>query len=167
MSSQWDALWQRIVYNLITAQPLSILRLRQNGRHFPEDILRCIFLNENVWIAIKFSKKFVPKGLINNIPALVQIMAWHRPGAKPLSEPMLVSLLTHICVTPPQWVKVGKDILHLALMGEIWRADLPVTLVTLIQDQFFRFYKQSFNIHFTDFFAAVECRWAAVGCKPT
>ena len=36
--------------------------------------------------------------------ALVQIMAWRRPGDKPLSEPMMVSLLTHICVTRPQWV---------------------------------------------------------------
>ena len=41
---------------------------------------------------------------MNNIPALVQIMAWRRPGDKPLSEPMMVSLLTHICVTRPQWV---------------------------------------------------------------
>ena len=38
------------------------------------------------------------------IPSLVQIMAWRRPGDKPLSEPMMVSLLTHICVTGPQWV---------------------------------------------------------------
>ena len=52
--------------------------------------------------SIKFSLKFVPKGPINNIPALVQIMAWRRPGDKPLPEPTLVSLLTHICVTRPQ-----------------------------------------------------------------
>ena len=31
-------------------------------------------------------------------------MACRRPGDKPLSEPMMVSLLTHICVTRPQWV---------------------------------------------------------------
>ena len=31
-------------------------------------------------------------------------MAWRRPGDKPLSEPMMVKLLTHICVTRPQWV---------------------------------------------------------------
>ena len=55
------------------------------------------FLNKNVRISIKISLKFVPKGPINNIPALVQIMAWHRPGDKPLSEPMMVKLLTHIC----------------------------------------------------------------------
>ena len=41
---------------------------------------------------IKNSLKFVPKGPINNIPALVQIMAWRRPGDKPLSEPMSLSL---------------------------------------------------------------------------
>ena len=80
------------------------MRPRQNGWHFPDDILKCIFLNENIWILIKISLKFVPKGPINYIPALVQIMAWRRPGDKPLSEPMMVSLLTHICVTRPQWV---------------------------------------------------------------
>ena len=71
---------------------------------FPDDIFKCILLNENVWISIKISLKFVPKGPINNIQALVQIMAWRRPGDKPLSEPMMVSLLTHICVTRPQWI---------------------------------------------------------------
>ena len=43
-------------------------------------------------------------GRINNIPALVQIMAWRRSGDKPLFEPMMVTLLMHICVTQPQWV---------------------------------------------------------------
>ena len=51
-----------------------------SGRHF-----KCIFLNENAWILIKNSLKFVPNGLINNSPALIQIMAWRRPGDKPLS----------------------------------------------------------------------------------
>ena len=80
------------------------MRPRQNGCQFADDIFKCILLNENVWIRIKDSLKFVPKVPINNIPALVQIMAWRRPGDKPLSEPMLVSLLMHICVTLPQWV---------------------------------------------------------------
>ena len=77
----------------------------QNGRHFSDDHLKCIFLNENIWILINISLKFVPKGRSNNIPALVLIMAWRRLGYKPLSEPVLVGLLTHICVTWPQWVK--------------------------------------------------------------
>ena len=84
---------------------INTLRPRQNGRHFADDISKWILLKENVWFSIKISLKFVPKGQINNIPALVQIMAWRRPGDKPLSEPMTVSLLTHICVTWPQWIK--------------------------------------------------------------
>ena len=48
-----------------------------------DDIFKYIFLNENVWISIKTSLNFVPKGPINNnIPALVQIMAWRQQGGK-------------------------------------------------------------------------------------
>ena len=67
------------------------LRPRPNRRHFTDDIFKCIFKN-------------VPNVRINNIPALVHIMTRRRPGDKPLSESMIVSLLTHICVTRPQWV---------------------------------------------------------------
>ena len=59
--------------------------------HFPEDIFKSIFLNENCCILIKIALKYVHQGPINTIPALVQIMAWHRPGDKPLSEPMMVT----------------------------------------------------------------------------
>ena len=69
------------------------------------DIFICILENENEWISPRISLTFVPKVRINNIPVLVQIMAWRRPGDKPLSEPMMVSLLTHISVTRTQWVK--------------------------------------------------------------
>ena len=51
------------------------LRPRQNGRHFADDTFKRIVLNENIGILIKISLKFVPKGPINNIPALVQVMA--------------------------------------------------------------------------------------------
>ena len=91
--------------NFIVFWPfLNTLRPRQNGRPYPDDIFKRIFFNQNVWISIKISLKFVPEVRINNIPALIQIMAWCRPGDKPLSEPMMISLLTHICVTRPQWV---------------------------------------------------------------
>ena len=83
---------------------INTLRPRKNGRHFADDIFKRIFLNENVCILLKISLKFISKGPINNIPAMVQIMACRRPGDKPLSEPMLVGSLTHICVTRPQWV---------------------------------------------------------------
>ena len=89
----------------LTIDPaFNTLRPRQNGRHFVDDVFKCIFLNENMWILLKISLKFVPKGPINNIPSLVQIMSWRRPGDKSLSEPMMVSLLTHICVPRPQRV---------------------------------------------------------------
>ena len=105
----------------ITTLATDTLRLEQNGFHFADNILthwsrdkmavifqttfcKCIFVNENVGISIKISLKFVPKCQINNIPALVQIMAWRRLGDKPLSEPMTVSLLMHICISQPLWV---------------------------------------------------------------
>ena len=85
---------------------INTLRQRQNGRHFADDTFNRIFVNENFRISIEFSLKFVPKGPINNIPALVQIVAWRRPGDKPLSESMMVRLLTQICVTRPQCVNM-------------------------------------------------------------
>ena len=51
------------------------LRPRQNDHHFPDDIFKHIFLNENAWILIKISLKYVPKGPINNITASFQITA--------------------------------------------------------------------------------------------
>ena len=85
------------------------LRPRQNGRHFADDTFKRIFLKENVRISIKISLKFVPKSPIDNIPAFCQIMVWCRPGDKPLSLAMMVSLLTHICVAGPQWVNFAVN----------------------------------------------------------
>ena len=85
-------------------QWLNTLRPRENWHHFADDIFKYSFLNENVWNPITISLQFVPKVPINNIPALVQLMTWRRPNDKPLSEPMVVSLPTHICITRPQWV---------------------------------------------------------------
>ena len=98
----------RLNHAYTTYRWLNTLRPRQNGRHFPDNIFKWIFLNENIWISINISLKFVPRGLIDNIPTLVQVMAWRRPGDKPLSEPMMVRLPTHICVTRPQWVNVKR-----------------------------------------------------------
>ena len=49
----------------------NILRPRQNFRKSAGDMFKCIFLNENVWISLKISMKFVHKVRINNIPALL------------------------------------------------------------------------------------------------
>ena len=106
--------WTGSLAHLCTTSPQRVnsLRSRQNGRYNADDIFKCIFLNDNVWFLTKISLKFVPKGPINNIQALVLIMAWRRPGDKPLSEPITVSLLTHICVTRPQWAKIYKRLLY-------------------------------------------------------
>ena len=68
-------------------------------------IFRTTFSNAFSWMKMYkfcFRLSLFP---INNISALVQIMAWRRPGDELLSEPMMVSLLMHICVTPPQWFR--------------------------------------------------------------
>ena len=80
--------WRTHMHHLATMCVIT-LRLKQICRHFAYGILKCIFLNENAWISLKIWLKFVPKDQINNILALVQIMAWRRPGDKPLSEPMM------------------------------------------------------------------------------
>ena len=102
-SRLWNFWWIK------TYTTFNTLRLRQNGHNFAEEVFKCIFWNENVWISLKISLKFVPRGQINNFPALVPIMAWHRPGDKPLSEPMMVNLLTHICISQPQWGSVIRS----------------------------------------------------------
>ena len=90
-------LWYHAYDNNSLAPLLYQIEAETNCRHSPDDIL-----NRNARISLKISLKFVPKVRINNIPALVQIMAWRRPGAKPLAEPMMVSLLTRIGVNRPQ-----------------------------------------------------------------
>ena len=100
--NQW---WISSKTHIFRGRWVNTLRLRQNGCHFADAIFKCIFLNENLWILLEISLKFIPKFPINNITALVQIMAWCQPGNKPLSEPMMLSLLTHICITLPLWVK--------------------------------------------------------------
>ena len=53
------------------------------------DIFKHIFFNENIRISIQISLKFVPEGLIDNMSALVQVMAWRWKGDKPLPEAMM------------------------------------------------------------------------------
>ena len=117
------------------------LRPGLNRRPFADDIFKCIFLNENEWILPMISLKFVPKVRINNIPALVQIMAWRRLGDKPLSELMMVGLLTHICITRPQWVKYNAGLADLYLSSLI-----GYMLVTVLVDTFSIFISKTVRV---------------------
>ena len=59
----------------VRSKAINTLRPRQNGHPSTDNIFKCIFLGENVWILIEISLKFVPMDSLNNIPALVQITA--------------------------------------------------------------------------------------------
>ena len=124
----------------LSVQSVNTLRPGQNGRRYPDDIFKCIFLNENICIPINISLKFVPKGQIKNIPSLVQIMAWRRPGDKPLFEPMLVNLVTHICITRPQWVNngrhVGFGLLQICLLiSPLWKFLMMKKYLLIFDDE--------------------------------
>ena len=87
----------------------------------------------------EFLLKFVSKGQINDIPALVQIMAWRRPGDKPLSEPMMVSLTTHICVTRLQWVNESDIFLNRLKYTMCWPdGDYVVACMQCFCPEYFR-----------------------------
>ena len=116
---------RNILFSLITQGILSLslntLRPKQNGCTFPDDIFKCIFLmkiykfrlmlhcqwSNYQWSMVQLS---MVNGTIINIQALVQIKAWRLPGYKPLFQPMMVSLLTHIRVTRPQRVNGIRNI---------------------------------------------------------
>ena len=92
-----------IIISLLAWSPRTVLitgiktsRLRRNGWHFPDDILKWIFLNWNIRISIEISLNFVPRGLNDNIPPLVQVMAWRQLGDWQLSELRMVRSLTHL-----------------------------------------------------------------------
>ena len=76
--------------------PVNTLRPRKYGCHFGDNSFKCMFLNENAWLSIEISLKFVSNVPTNNIPALVQIMASRWPGNRLLSEPVMVRLPTNI-----------------------------------------------------------------------
>ena len=92
-----------LTFNLTTFRPIIILKKITPGylAHWGQDEMaansQTAFLNAFSFSVFQFSLKFVP--------SLVKIMAWCRPGNKPLSEPMMVKLLMHICITRLQWVK--------------------------------------------------------------
>ena len=97
-TTRWTSL---VIHNIC----VNTLRPRQDGRHFPDDIFKCIFLNENVWISLTISLRCVRKVRINNIPSLVQIMAWRRPGDKPLSEPINLESLTNVGICTDAYMR--------------------------------------------------------------
>ena len=83
---EYESICFPFIFNTVSPRQMA-------GHHFADDTFKRILLNENVKTLLKTSLNCVTRGPINNIPCLF--------GAKPLSEPMMVSLLTYICVTRP------------------------------------------------------------------
>ena len=79
---------------MVCLTTLRTLRPGQNGRHFTDAILKCIFVTENVWISIKISLKFVPIRV-----HLIIFQLWFRPSDEATSHYLnqyWYSLLTHM-----------------------------------------------------------------------
>ena len=86
--------WNYYGYSpLTTSICLNSSPLGQNGRHFADESFRWVFMNEKFCILIRISLKVIPKGPIEDNPALAQIMAWRHTGDKPLSEPKLIQFI--------------------------------------------------------------------------
>ena len=102
LTEKFDFKWRHIWSN----------SLKHWGRAKMADIFQTTFLKALYWMKMyKFRLRF-HGSLFLGVSALVQIITWRRAGDKPLSEPMMICLLTYICVTRPQWVKDG-DVLQL------------------------------------------------------
>ena len=98
------------MYVIILRQKLQLRAINSLRPRQMDAISQTPFSNAFSWMKmfefrLKFHWSFFPRVQLNNIPAMVQIMAWRRPDDKPLYEPMMVNLPTHICVARPQWVK--------------------------------------------------------------
>ena len=82
-----------------------------------------------MWIPIEISLRIVPRGPINNILALVPIMAWRHSGDKPLSETMIALGLNELKIPAEHlafmaWLIKNLPARHFVIykMGLIWVA---------------------------------------------
>ena len=86
---QWNGYHFFLVITHESVKPVIEILTYGFNSYPSDDILKCIFLTENVWISNTIWLKFYPKVPIDNKTALFQIMACRRKGDKPLSEPMM------------------------------------------------------------------------------
>ena len=129
MVSCWEAGWPTVNMDRLSEEKHSSkynsisLTLRQNGCHFADDIFKCIFLNENICILLKILLKFVLKGWMKNIPALVQIMAWRRLGDRPI-------IWTNVgeSTEEKQFHVLGRD--HFVYVPNQWQTTLQCNVVS-------------------------------------
>ena len=104
-----ERIWTVFVHRCPSFLMHIIIHLTHWGRDKVDAISQMTFSSQYSWmkmleLRLKFHWSLFLRVQLTMFPALVQIMAWRPSGDKPLSEPMMVSSLTHICVTRPQWV---------------------------------------------------------------
>ena len=110
--------WVNVVYGKMTSIDRSVAVYKEIivsnflccGRNIMADILQTFFkyslLFANLFIFIQVSLNFVVKGHIDNKSAFVQIMAWHRTGAKLSPKPMMTQFIAAYMRCQAEWVKV-------------------------------------------------------------
>ena len=72
---------------------INALKPEQNGRHFCRNNFQMRYLRERYFLLIHISLKFVPRCPIDNMSALVQVMACHMLSAKPLPEAVMTQFI--------------------------------------------------------------------------
>ena len=100
----WNLGWQDRQWHCFNSSPAG-----PNGRHFADDIFRCILLNEKFCILFRISPKLFLRC------QLTISQHWFREwlGAEQATNHYLnqcwLSLLMHICGTKGRWVKTGVN----------------------------------------------------------
>ena len=137
------------------------------GRDKMAAIFQTTFSNAFSWMKMfKFRLRFhwslFSRCPISNIPALVQIMAWRRSAAKPLSEPMMVSLLTHIRVNRPQWVynhtHLKKNILNISKQSKTKQCAYFMVYVLFVYFRVFVWFIRSLGVRNASINEELHCR---------
>ena len=104
--------WGRRGVGWVGTGGVNTLRLRQNGTHFTDNILKYIFVNENFWFSYKIALKWVPCDLSDDQSALVEVMIWHWIGDKLSPQPMMIPFTNaYQCISLPKWVNHAMPVM--------------------------------------------------------
>ena len=111
-------------YGVTRPQWVNTFPLRQNWCPFTDGILELIFLYDNCWILVSTQEKCLPEGPINNKPVLVQTIAWHWIGDRPMSEPIMVEVADQcMCNSASMsWFGVGWTEAKITHLSKFWLA---------------------------------------------
>ena len=131
-----DAFWIPMQYKMFTSIGIPIIKMSWPSDRYQLHIHTLFKLSDNIHVPysiyniLQFMSPFsyafswIKKKNRLRFPALFQIIAWRQSGDKPLSESMVISLLTLICVTRPHWVNISNNTCRAMCVNSIstpWR----------------------------------------------